>query len=284
MLATIHTETTQQSAANLPTSRYQPRCCTTFAQTLEKMQNNMAEEQALSADQARMVIRMVGAAIIGQFQQVSGWSGEEADTFFARFDMLQSYTDMNPALPDPNYSHQFQQVTRAYQDMAPATAQQTNPTPALASDKENPTVAPTPDVNTQASSVSPSSAPDIHQLIDDIAHQMELPPRLVHSVVFAESSYRADAVSPAGAEGLMQLMPTTAQEVGVKDTFDPRDNLTGGCRYLKGLLDKYNGDLDLTLAAYNWGQGNVDRKGLEQMPLETRNYIAKVKQGFDTQA
>jgi len=113
---------------------------------------------------------------------------------------------------------------------------------------------------------------------------MGLPSRLVHSVVLAESSYRPDAVSPAGAQGLMQLMPTTAQEVGVKNSFDPQENLTGGCRYLKGLLDKYDGDLDHALAAYNWGQGNVDRKGLEQMPLETRNYIARVKQELAQQA
>jgi len=126
-----------------------------------------------------------------------------------------------------------------------------------------------------------SSTIDIHHLIDSVALKMDLPAKLVHSVVFAESSYRADAVSPAGAEGLMQLMPSTASEVGVKDTFDPQDNLTGGCRYLKGLLEKYHGDLDHALAAYNWGQGNVDRKGLKQMPTETRNYIAKVKQGLE---
>jgi soluble lytic murein transglycosylase-like protein len=81
----------------------------------------------------------------------------------------------------------------------------------------------------------------------------------------------------------MQLMPATAQEVGVKNAFDPQDNLIGGCEYLKRLLEKYNGDLDHTLAAYNWGQGNVDRKGLEQMPLETRDYIIKVKEGLENQ-
>lgn len=77
----------------------------------------------------------------------------------------------------------------------------------------------------------------------------------------------------------MQLMPETAQELGVQDSFDPFQNLLGGSKYLKQLLDKYDGDLDHALAAYNWGQGNVDRHGLEHMPEETRNYLAKIK-GF----
>jgi len=75
----------------------------------------------------------------------------------------------------------------------------------------------------------------------------------------------------------MQLMPETARELGVEDSFDPQQNLRGGSRYLKQLLDKYDGDLDRALAAYNWGQGNLDRKGLEQMPQETRDYLARVK-------
>lgn len=118
----------------------------------------------------------------------------------------------------------------------------------------------------------------IENLIDHVAQRVGLPADLIRSVVSAESSFRPDAVSPVGAQGLMQLMPATAQELGVDDSFDPQQNLLGGSRYLKGLLQKYDGDLDHALAAYNWGQGNVDRKGLEQMPSETRNYIAKVKQ------
>ena len=77
-------------------------------------------------------------------------------------------------------------------------------------------------------------------------------------------------------------MPGTAQELGVKDSFDPMQNLLGGSRYLKQLLDKYDGDLDHALAAYNWGPGNVDRKGLEQMPRETINYLARVRGLMET--
>ncbi len=122
---------------------------------------------------------------------------------------------------------------------------------------------------------------DIKQLIDRVAERVSLAPDLIHAVVKAESNYKPDAVSHAGARGLMQLMPATAEELGVKDSFDPRQNLLGGSSYLKQLLDKYEGDLDHALAAYNWGQGNVDRHGLEKMPEETRTYIARVRQGID---
>ncbi|WP_303720916.1 lytic transglycosylase domain-containing protein [Malonomonas rubra] len=123
----------------------------------------------------------------------------------------------------------------------------------------------------------PLQRDDIERLIDQVAEQVSLAPELIRSVVSVESNFQVQAVSSAGAQGLKQLMPETAQELGVEDSFDPQQNLLGGSRYLKQLLDKYNGDLDKALAAYNWGQGNVDRKGLEQMPRETRNYLTKVK-------
>ncbi|MDA3903892.1 MAG: lytic transglycosylase domain-containing protein [Desulfuromusa sp.] len=118
---------------------------------------------------------------------------------------------------------------------------------------------------------------EIEQMIDQVAKIVSLAPELIRSVVTAESDYDPTAASHAGAQGLMQLMPATAQELGVQDSFDPLQNLSGGCRYLKQLLVKYDGDLDHALAAYNWGQGNVDRHGLKNMPEETRNYLAKVK-------
>ena len=122
-----------------------------------------------------------------------------------------------------------------------------------------------------------SGRDEIEQLIARVAEQVSLAPELIRSVVAVESDFQPEAVSHAGAQGLMQLMPATATELGVRDSFDPEQNLLGGSRYLKQLLDKYDGDLDKTLAAYNWGQGNVDRKGLEQMPRETREYLARVK-------
>lgn len=132
----------------------------------------------------------------------------------------------------------------------------------------------------QPSQLSPTqgSRKQIEQLIDRVAEQVSLPSELIRSVVSVESNFSPDAVSSAGAQGLMQLMPATARELEVADSFDPQQNLLGGSRYLKQLLDKYDGDLDHALAAYNWGQGNVDRKGLAQMPQETSDYLVKVRE------
>ena len=121
------------------------------------------------------------------------------------------------------------------------------------------------------------SGSHLDRLIDRVAEKVRLAPELIHSIVAAESAYNPVAVSHAGAQGLMQLMPETAEDLGVKDSFDPAQNLLGGSQYLKQLLDKYSGDLDHALAAYNWGQGNVDRHGIENLPRETRSYVAKVK-------
>ncbi len=125
---------------------------------------------------------------------------------------------------------------------------------------------------------APTGRGEIDRLIDQVAKKVSLAPELIRSVIEVESAFDPQAVSPVGAQGLMQLMPATAEELGVSDSFDPQQNLLGGSQYLKQLLDKYAGDLDKALAAYNWGQGNVDRKGLGQMPEETRNYLVRVKE------
>jgi soluble lytic murein transglycosylase-like protein len=106
----------------------------------------------------------------------------------------------------------------------------------------------------------------------------DLDPALVLAVVVRESAGDPDAVSRRGAQGLMQLMPPTARELGVSDPADPLQNLQGGARYLAGLLRRYDGDLDLALAAYNAGPGTVDRLGrrIPDYP-ETRHYVAAVK-------
>ncbi len=113
-------------------------------------------------------------------------------------------------------------------------------------------------------------------LIALTAQSQELEPALVKAVVHVESAFNPDAVSPKGAMGLMQLMPATAQRFGVRNAFHPEDNVKGGVKYLKLLLDRYDDDLRLALAAYNAGEGAVDQ--FREVPpySETQEYVRRV--------
>jgi soluble lytic murein transglycosylase-like protein len=108
------------------------------------------------------------------------------------------------------------------------------------------------------------------------ARRHSLDPDLVQAVVAVESGFRPDAVSPKGAQGLMQLMPYTARALGVKDSFDPAANLDGGTRYLRALIKRYGGDVTRALAAYNAGEGAVARHGGVPPYPETLAYVRKV--------
>ncbi len=111
--------------------------------------------------------------------------------------------------------------------------------------------------------------------IDRLARQYRVEPALVHAVIAAESGYNPRAVSPAGAIGLMQLLPATAREYGVEDLFDPIANLTAGTRHLSRLLRKYR-NISHALAAYNAGEGAVKRYRRSVTYLETRKYVVRV--------
>jgi hypothetical protein len=144
---------------------------------------------------------------------------------------------------------------------------------------DNSMVAGNPLTSTGAPTCRPDSpSSDMEQLITQAAGNHGVAPDLIRSVIRTESGFDPQAVSPAGAQGLMQLMPETAAELGVTNPFDPEQNIMAGTRYLRQLLDRYNGDLDHALAAYNWGMGNVDRHGLARLPEETRNYLLRIKQ------
>jgi soluble lytic murein transglycosylase-like protein len=122
---------------------------------------------------------------------------------------------------------------------------------------------------------------DLRALAVAAARRHGLAPELVLAVVSVESGFRPEAVSPRGAQGLMQLMPGTARSLGVEDAFDPEQNLDGGARYLGALLLQYGGDLERALAAYNAGEGAVARHGGIPPFRETREYVRKVLERYE---
>ncbi len=116
-------------------------------------------------------------------------------------------------------------------------------------------------------------------IIDYASRTYGVDPELIRAVIRAESSFNPESTSTKGAMGLMQLMPATAKDLGVNDPYDPVENIMGGTRYLRGLLDRFGNNRNLALAAYNWGMGNVERKP-DRMPQETRTYVARVNQYY----
>ncbi len=121
----------------------------------------------------------------------------------------------------------------------------------------------------------------VSSVISDAARTHGLDPRLVAAVAHRESGWDPRAVSSVGACGLMQLMPETARYLGVGDIFDVRQNVFGGARYLRTLLDTFNGDLDLALAAYNAGPGAVQKYNGMPPYRETRAYVAAVRASYE---
>jgi len=133
-----------------------------------------------------------------------------------------------------------------------------------------------PKAQAKAKNVSTAAKQEFHSLAEAKARKHDVDPKLVKAVIRAESNWNPWAVSPKGALGLMQLMPSTARDMGVVDPFSPEENIDGGVRYLRYLLDKFNGNLTLSLAAYNAGPGLVERSRTVPAIPETRTYVRRV--------
>jgi soluble lytic murein transglycosylase-like protein len=123
---------------------------------------------------------------------------------------------------------------------------------------------------------SQQKADRFNPIIEKYARDYQLDPSLIHSIISTESDFNPKAVSPKGARGLMQLMPATAARLGVNNSFDPEQNIRGGVKHFRWLMDNFNNDLSLSLAAYNAGENLVQRLGRVPEIKETREYVKKV--------
>ncbi|MBI2980834.1 MAG: lytic transglycosylase domain-containing protein [Deltaproteobacteria bacterium] len=122
---------------------------------------------------------------------------------------------------------------------------------------------------------------EIYDAVMESSAKHNLPPELVFAVIQQESCFKPNATSQCGASGLMQLMPETAADLGVQNRYDIRQNIDGGCQYLREMLDRFDGRTDLALAAYNAGPGNVEKYNGIPPFEETQNYVQKILSNVD---
>ena len=117
--------------------------------------------------------------------------------------------------------------------------------------------------------------PKLEQYFTELEGEYNLPSNFLKSVARAESAFNPKAVSPVGAKGMFQFMPATAKEWKV-NVEDPFDSAKGAAKYYSWLLKRHNNDINEAMAAYNWGTGNVGKKGMSKLPKETRDYVSKI--------
>jgi soluble lytic murein transglycosylase-like protein len=175
------------------------------------------------------------------------------------------------------YVNEDSQLARGRSSMNRFSAAQV--APAVASDLA---VGPRPTAAREnfSGSLVKASDPHLDRIVQEAAERHSLDPALVKAVISTESGWNTRAISQKGAVGLMQLIPATAQRFGVGNPFDPAQNVEGGTMYLKSLLDRYNGDLAKSLAAYNAGERAVDSSGGIPAIRETQNYVQKVTHAY----
>ena len=137
-------------------------------------------------------------------------------------------------------------------------------------------------LNNTTNVTHPAGTVTYADLFNEAAATYGVDVNLLTAIAKQESNFKADAISSAGAIGIMQLMPATAESLGVSDPYDARENIMGGAKYIRQMLDRYDGDVTLALAAYNAGSGNVAKYGGVPPFTETQNYVAKVTANYES--
>ncbi|MDR1727105.1 MAG: lytic transglycosylase domain-containing protein [Acidobacteriota bacterium] len=182
---------------------------------------------------------------------------------------------------DDEYYAAFDAERGVYEDeLSPIPGQVPPPAPSASRMARSAPRVPAPAAPRQPETVATDLA-SINELIEKYAEENNLDPSLIRSIIEQESGFNHRAVSRAGARGLMQLMPATAKSLGVRNSFDPEENIRAGVRHFRALMDKFNEDLELSLAAYNAGENIVSRLGRIPDYKETREYVASIKRKYE---
>jgi soluble lytic murein transglycosylase-like protein len=223
------------------------------------------------------------AASVDKGNSADGQTGKVAEAAeILRLEMMRGAVSISGADPEPatpNISNALKAFLTNFAEESQKTDTAVSILPPPMETKDAPTIRQT----TSPADFSPLSGPPATRfdaIIKTAAMRYGVQEGLIKAVIKMESNFNPKAVSHAGARGLMQLMPSTAAGLGVKDSFDPEQNIMAGTRFLRELLEKYGGDLDSTLAAYNWGPGNVDKSRGAFLPRETKEYLVKVKKYY----